>query len=360
MASPAHLRPDGLRTQTGVWVNAGIITPEQAGQILALESDGGAAWRPPAELTPPAVAPPQIVDYPEPVVVAPARSSLVVEVVAYLGAALIVAAVLAILGRTWKDVPLGGRLALVGVPTVVAGVAGWFTKDRTGPVGRLASVLWLLTLGGTAAFVALVCADGTDLSPSAATTVTLGVVAPLAVVAWGFQRRTLQMLAMVGTTTGLVAASMYQAGVEFPPTIGAVVVVLGLLWFAQARVPVMEPALAGTVAGLVAAYVGCQAISAEWTSTGLALLVLGSVGLMALSIVDRSTLELLLGAFALFTSLPSLMFQWFGNSIGAALALLVCGLVLVLVALRVASTRRRTAGRPMSPGPDSSAEPPND
>jgi hypothetical protein len=339
MTSSTHLRPDDLRTQARVWVAAGIITPEQAGQILQLESGDGT---------------PLPVRHPEPVVLAPARTSLVVEVMAYLGAALIVAAVGAILGRTWEDVPLAGRLALVGVPTVVAAAAGWFVRERTGPLGRLASVLWLFGLAGTAAFVALVCADGTDVSPSAATTITLGVVAPIAVLAWGLQRKALQVLAMVGTTTGLVAASMYQAGVEFPPTIGIVVVVLGLLWFAQARVPVVEPAAAGTLAGLVAAFAGCQAISSEWNETGLALLVVGSVGLMVLSIVDRSTLELLLGAFGLFTSLPSLMFEWFGNSIGAALALLVCGLVLVLVALRIARTRGGGSGRrPMSPAPDS-------
>ena len=278
------------------------------------------------------------------------------EVVAYLGAALIVAAVMAIVGRTWEDVPLAGRLALVGVPTVVAAAAGWFLKDRTGPLGRLASVLWFLALAGTAAFVALVCDGATDISPAAATTVTLGVVAPLAVLAWGFQHKVLQVLAMVGTTTGLVAASMYQAGVEFPPTIGIVVVALGLVWFAQARVPVMGPAPAASVAGLVAAYAGCQAITSEWTVAGLGLVVLGSVGLMVLSVADRSTLELLMGAFGLFTSLPSLMFEWFGDSIGAALALLVCGMVLVLVALRVAATRKRGAvdpGRPMSPPADS-------
>jgi hypothetical protein len=345
MMSSTHLRPDDLRTQTGVWVSSGIITPDQAAQILALDRGGGG---PPAPLVRRPLS--------EPVLLAPARSSLVVEVVAYLGAALIVAAVMAIVGQTWEDVPLAGRLALIGVPTLVAAAAGWFLKDRHGPLGRLASVLWLLALGGTAAFVALICAESTDISPSASTTTTLGVVAPLAVVAWGFQHKALQVLAMVGTTTGLVAASMYQSGVDFPPTIGLVVMVVGLCWFAQARVPVMEPAVAGTVAGLVAAYAGCQAVSAEWNVVGPALLVVGSLGLMALSIADRSTLELLMGAFGLFTSLPSLMFEWFGDSIGAALALLVCGIVLVLVALRVAAARQRGAGRdrrPMSPPVDS-------
>ncbi|MFM7063846.1 MAG: hypothetical protein ACKO04_10215, partial [Actinomycetes bacterium] len=283
------------------------------------------------------------------------RTVLAVEVVAYLGAALIVAAVMGILGQTWEDVPLAGRLALVGVPTVAAAAAGWFLRAHSGPLGRLASVLWLLAVGGAAAFVALVCADGTDVAPETAATVTLGVVAPLAVLAWGFQQRWLQLLAMVGTITGLVASSLHTAGVESAATIGIVVVAVGTGWFAQARVPLLRPALAGTVGGLVAAYAGAQAVSSVWAVPGTALIVLGAVGLMALSIADRSTLELLMGAFALFTSLPRLMFEWFGDSIGAPLALLVCGLVLVLVALRVAATRRgdQSAGRPMSPSADS-------
>ena len=348
--STEHLRPADLRTQVGVWTSAGLISQEQARDILAFEAGGGADAVPG-----PPVAAPAGAAVPEPGGVA-ARTALGVEVVAYLGAALIVAAVLGILGRTWEDVPLAGRLVLIGVPTAVAAVAGWFLRARSGPLGRLASVLWLLVCGGTAAFVALVCADGTELSPSAAATVTLGVVAPVAVLAWGFQRRPLQVLAMVGTTTGLVAAAMYQSGIESAATIGTVVAVLGLAWFAQSRVPLVEPALAGTVAGLVAAYAGAQAISSVWSVAGSALVVVGAVGLMGLSVLDRSTLELLMGAVALFTTLPRLMFEWFGNSIGAPLALLACGVVLVVVALRVAATRHRGEGgdrRPMSPSPDS-------
>ena len=346
--STQHLRPDGLRTQTGVWVSAGLISQEQARYILAFEAGDGSV----TALRPPTAAPLGAAPGP---VGAPGRTALAVEVVAYLGAALIVAAVMGILGQTWEDVPLAGRLVLICGPAAAAAAAGWLLRARSGPLGRLASVLWLLACGGTAAFVALVCAEGTDLSPSASTTVTLGVVAPVAVLAWALQRRSLQMLAMVGTTTGLVAATMYQSGIESAATIGTVVAAVGLVWFVQARVPVLEPALAGTVAGLVAAYAGAQAISSVWPVAGTALVVVGAVALMGLSVVDRSTLELLMGAFALFTSLPQLMFEWFGDSIGAPLALLVCGLLLVLVALRVASTRRRSEQprRPMSPSADS-------
>ncbi|MFM7062178.1 MAG: hypothetical protein ACKO04_01610 [Actinomycetes bacterium] len=367
-SSTEHLQPADLHTQLGAWVAAGLIDDEQAGQILAFE--GGSASRPPLVAPPvpagdgaaPAVAPTAApwagaaADGRPGVAPATAgRTVLAVEVVAYLGAALIVAAVMGILGQTWEDVPLAGRLALVGVPTAAAAGAGWVLRTRTGPLGRLASVLWLLAVGGAAAFVALVCADGTDVVPDTAATITLGVVAPLAVLAWAFQQRSLQMLAMVGTTTGLVASSLHLAGVESAATIGAVVVALGLAWFAQARVPLLGPALAGTFAGLVAAYAGAQAISTVWGVAGTALIVLGAVGLMVLSIVDHSTPELLLGAFALFTSLPRLLFEWFPNSIGAPLALLVCGVVLVLVALRVAATRRGhdADGRPMSRPTDS-------
>ena len=60
---------------------------------------------------------------------------------------------------------------------------------------------------------------------------------------------------------------------------------------------------------------------------------------MALSVLDRSTPELLLGALGLFISLPRLMFTWLGNSVGAPVALLLCGGLLVAVAVRVARTR---------------------
>ncbi|MFM7063270.1 MAG: hypothetical protein ACKO04_07230, partial [Actinomycetes bacterium] len=107
MASPAqHLRPADLHTQLGAWVSAGLITDEQAGQIL--EFEGGTAAQP-------AVAEPTVPVRdgrgagPSAPAVGPAgvpavgRTVLAVEVVAYLGAALIVAAVMGILGPTWED-----------------------------------------------------------------------------------------------------------------------------------------------------------------------------------------------------------------------------------------------------------------
>ncbi|MFM7068300.1 MAG: DUF2157 domain-containing protein, partial [Actinomycetes bacterium] len=323
------------------WVAAGIISEQQAQQILAF-GDGAVPVGAVPGSTPQQVVRRSSSGAQEPT----NRLPLAVEVIAYLGAALIVAAIIAILSRSWQDVPQVGRLVLIAVPTAVGFGAGWFLRSQAGPLSRLASVLWLLALGGVAG-VTVVALDRTDVSNETTATVVLSLVASAALIAWWFQRQALQLLALIGTSTGLIAAVMQQSGVERTSWFGVVLIGLGLVWFLQSRVPMLQPALAGTVAGLVVAYIGTQMIASDREVLGLGLAVGGAVALMAVSIFDDSTVELLLGAFALFTTLPSLLQVWFGGSVGAPIALLICGLVLVGVALRIA--RRRTR-----PGPGGS------
>jgi hypothetical protein len=181
--------------------------------------------------------------------------------------------------------------------------------------------------------------DGFDVSDDTSLLVVLSVVVPLAAVAWWLHAQALQLLALIGTSSGLVAAAMQQLGVDSPAIFGFVMIPIGLAWFAQSRKPYFEPGPIGMAGGLFVAFIGTQAISGEWPIAGSAVLVGGAIALMALSVMDRSTPELLLGALGLFISLPRLVSEWLGGSIGAPIALLLCGLVLVGVAVRVAHTR---------------------
>jgi hypothetical protein len=275
------------------------------------------------------------------------RSTLLAEVLGYLGAALVVAALAALMGDRWSDIPLAGQIAIVAMATAVGAVTGAVARRREAAAfTRMASLLWLATVGGVAGLTVLVASDGLDLSDEVTLVCVLAAAAAAAVAFYVLLPGWLQMIALVGTTTGLVAAVLNLAGVDFSPVYGFVLLAIGTTWVLQAFRPLLGPASAATIAGAVAFFIGSAAISGEWTIAGLALLGVGAIAMLVSSVLTRNILFLVLGALGLFQSLPRLAVELFGESIGAALALLVAGAVIIVVALRL----RRPGGGPQPPG----------
>jgi hypothetical protein len=315
-ARPLH-DPD-WDTRTAGWVAEGIIDADQARRIVALEAARGSP-----------------------------RSTLLAEVLGYLGAALVVAALAALMSDRWSDIPLAGQIAIVAVATAVGAVTGAVARRREGAAfTRMASLLWLATVGGVAGLTVLVASDGLDLTDDVTLVCVLAAAAAAAVAFYVLLPGWLQMVAVVGTTTGVVASVLNLAGVDFSPVYGFVLLAIGTTWVLQAFRPLLGPASAATIAGAVAYFIGSAAISSEWTVAGFALLAVGAIAMLVSSVLTRNILFLVLGALGLFQSLPQLAVELFGESIGAALALLVAGAVIIVVALRL----RRPGGGPQPPG----------
>lgn len=314
-ASEHHAHDARWEARTDAWVAEGIIDADQARRIVAFEA-----------------------------VHAGPRSTLLAEVLGYLGAALVVAAVAALMSDRWSDIALAGQIAIVAVATAVGAVAGAVARQREGAAfTRMASLLWLATVGGVAGLTVLVSSDGLDLSDDVTLFCVLVAAAAAAVAFYVLLPSWLQMVAVVGTTAGLVAAALNLAGVGFSPVYGITLVAIGSAWVLQAIRPVLGPPSAATIAGAVAYFIGCAAISNEWTVAGFAVLGLGAIAMLVSSVLTRNILFLVLGALGLFQSLPQLAVELFGESIGAALALLVAGAVIIVVALRL---RRPGGGTP--------------
>ncbi len=289
------------------WVQEGIITEDQARRIIELES------------TP-----------------AGSRSTLLAEVLGYLGAALMVAAIAALTGEQWSEIPFAGHVAIVAAATVVGVIGGAVSGRRPGAAfDRMASLLWFATVGGVAGLTALVASDGFDLTDEVTLVAVLAAASAVAVAFYVLHPRWLQLFAVVGTTAGLVAASLQLAGVESAPVYGFVLMAIGAGWVLQSSRPVLRPMSAATIAGAVVYFVGCLTLTNEWLVAGLVLIALGATALLVSSVFTRNTVHLVLGAIGLFQSLPSLAVELFGSSIGAPLALLLAGAVIILVALRV-------------------------
>jgi hypothetical protein len=305
-----------LTAQTERWVAAGLISPEQAEAIRGFEAERAAP-----------------------------RSTLLAEVLAYLGGALVVAAVATVVASRWEDIAVGGRLAVLGVATAIGVAGGAVARARPGPAfDRVTSVLWVAAVAGLGGFTAVaVGGEGLDVAEDTIGPLISSVAAALAIGLYALHRRALQLLAVGVSTTALVVSVVAGYGDENTTLMGIVLMALGVAWLAQSFRPVLPPYWMGFLLGGLVAWIGSTVLADDLPVVGLGLGALGAAGLLALSVRTRDLLQLGVGALGLFVTLPRLAIEVFGSSVGGPLALLVVGVLVLVVALmagRVGRDRR--------------------
>lgn len=315
---PAAAGPGANRrlvAATRRWVAAGIIEEAQADAILAAEPGTG-----------------------------PSRSSLLAEVLAYLGSALVVAAVAVLVGDRWSEFSPLLQVLLVTVATAAGLVAGGLARGRRGDASaRVTSVLWLASLGGVAGLCGLVLGErNLDVPGDVAALVTVVVTLTVGAVLYALHRGALQLVPVVGLSAAVAPLALQLTGTEYQPAYGALVLAAGVAWLAQSFRPVLRPGPVGFVAGGVVAYTGCMILADEWVTLGLALAVLGALGLVLVSLRTRELVHLFVGAVGLFVTLPRFAVEVFGESVGAPLALLAVGVLVIAVAVLTGRLHRRS------------------
>ena len=152
----------------GRWVAEGWIEAGQAARIRAGEAahaqaavPGGMAVPAPAE--------------------SPRRAPLVVEALGYLGGVIAIVAGVVAVDQLWPGIPTGAELAFAAAGTVALGAVAALMRTAGEPaLGRLRSVLWLLSTMSLVAFMGVLAAQVWDLSPARATLVAAGVATPYA------------------------------------------------------------------------------------------------------------------------------------------------------------------------------------
>lgn len=266
------------------------------------------------------------------------RGPLVAEALGEVGAVLAIGAIAVVAGDRWDELAFGTRMAIVGVPTAVAFVAGALLRNRPAPVAqRLTSLLWAVTALGTAWLAGLI-ANEADLSDGG---VGLTVGLSLTAVAgglWLVRPRVLQHVALAsGVAVTAIAAVVLAAPDPESWVPGLVLFLVGAAWLAATIVDLLPPRTAGEVMGMLGAASGAQIVA--YGDTRLAGLVIGTAtaaALVALGIGQRRTVVLIGGAIAALQFLPQLVVDRFGASLGAAFTLLVVGLGLIGGAVVVA------------------------
>ena len=276
----------------------------------------------------------------------PHRSSLIAEVLGYLGGALAIVALWVFIAEYWNDLESWAQLALIGILTLAFLAAGaWARTSPSEAVGRLASFLWFLAVAGVAGWFGVLSTGTLDVSEEA---VALWVTIPTFVVAlvlWLPFRKLLQVVALVGATHAVVLSALAQVKPTPFDWFGLVIWSIGtacvLLAWGDVLVPKGTSYGLGIVAILLGPSMAGAGLDQAWP---LWLGLLTAAALLVASISLREIVLLVGGAGAVFVFLPQLIFSYFRDTLGVPVALFLSGVLLIAAALLVARLKREVTG----------------
>ncbi len=349
------LRPS--RVHLHDWVAAGLLTPEQAERIMAYEAERAVSDPAPSVPPPPpssAAAPP-----------APGsrRPSGVAgaEAIGYVGAALVVSALGRMLSELWRELTTTGRLSLAGLVAVLAlAAATGLHRIQRPALQRLTSVLFSVGVLAVAWFAGLVADEVIGARGAVISVTASAAAAALAVPLYVWRPRGLPqataLAAVLATVLSLLALPALTPDVYW---FGLLAWAVGVAWLLAGLGRWALPAgLAGVLGGVVA-LLGVQVATFDGERLAMLLLGVATAGaLVGLAVWADTLHHLVVGAVGLFVLVPQVVFELFGDALGAPAALLVVGLLLVLLAVGLGRAGRevRRDGAGADHGDDADAD----
>ena len=299
-----------LQEKLSRWATAGLITEDQSKRILAYEAAAAKQEE--------------------------RRVPLIVEALGYLGGALAVIAVLILAQEFWADLELWGRLALLGTVTIGLLVAGWVLRDSPlEAIRRLAGFLWFFAVVGAGFSFGILSVDGFETGDETAMLVGSLAAAVIAFFLWRFRTQSLQQVAFAaGLWMALVGLILVA---EWPDeAYGLGLWALGTVWLFLTWGTLIRPVITGYALGGVASLIGVQLLAVDEQGWPLLLGVLVAGALIVASVTLRQIVLLALGSAGVFIFVPQVVFHYFGDSLGAPVALLISGAALIAGAVALA------------------------
>ena len=328
-----------LQERLREWVAAELISADQADRITEHEQHRAVEW--------PSNDPSAVVaeEGAQPTGPATRRRGATspAEAIGYVGAALALGAIALILGDLWRELLVGGRLALVAVLTLAMFGGGLAVRNAgSAAMQRMTSVLYAATVAGVGWFAGVMASDVYDLSWPDTQVVVALVMALAAVPLFLWRPRPLPHVVALAATT-FAAASLLELSPlrPGPGWYGLVIATVGAGWFLLVLGRWLRPRGVGEVTAMLVTFLGTQVASfgdARATALTIALLLAGA--LVAMAVRADVLRYLVVGALALFVFSPQLIFEIFGDAIGAPASLLLVGLLLVLLAVGLGRARR--------------------
>jgi predicted membrane protein DUF2157 len=304
---------DEWRTKVQHWVDAGVVSPVQGTEIVALESiEPAKMWR--ARVKRPTLSP-------------------VVELLSYVGIIVVGLGTALFLGHYWSAITISGRL-IVALTITVAGLGAGFVVAQIGDAAarRLSGFVRLLATAGVASATAIAVGPSGEhhrgLTLFCVGVVTLGLSASL----WRNRDRSLQFL----TTLLGVALTIGGVGVvaRLHPTSSEVAL---FVWFFSVAVGLMSlqmlrPAPTALTVAVLGGFVGAFALSFPNHLGGVLLGLLSALSAVGIGFALERPSTIVIGAVGFFM-FDFRIFTIYLRSTSAALGAFILGLVLVLVAL---------------------------
>jgi hypothetical protein len=320
------------------WRAAGIIDEDQAARIRALEH----AWEQEEERGRGRAA--------------SARPGLQ-EAVVYLGLAVAGVGVIALTAQHWDDLSSAVRVIVWAAPGLLALLLGAGLRRMAAPqLVRATGMAWLAAV--LLLFFAVSVAGGEAgwgdpdvflVAGAAATVLAAGL--------WMLRRATPQIIALAWglafLAEGIAAQRSYNVeyGEGDPLTFGMLLMAFGAAWIVLAETGALTPRLPVRALGAAALVwgpfmTGFVSYSGYPGYLWAQLLVFVAAGaLVALSLRRASFTYMLAGVAGAFIGLVAFIFKHFEDEIGAPVALILSGALLVAAALLLAAFRARL-GRP--------------
>lgn len=271
----------------------------------------------------------------------------IAEAAVYLGVAVVVVGVVVLVGANWEEFRGGARIGVVGLPALLALLAGFGLRatgqqelDRGGSVAWLAAVALIALTAGVATNEA-----GWDEENTALAAVVAGAVSALGL--WVLAPTDPQVLGVVASMGALSIGLGARTDDDQAATAGLIALALGVAAVASAELKRLTPVSSARLlsAALVAA--GAYAVSVDdYGPAAMDLLVLmAGAGLIGLSILRAVFAYMAVGMAAVFVGLVTLIPQRIDDPTVAALALMVMGGALVASVIIVVKTRPWRMGR---------------
>jgi hypothetical protein len=320
-----------LADRLDVWVREGLITRAEADAIAAFESRPGAMGARDDAMTT--------------AVRAPAAQASASEALAYLGAALAIAAAGTLLGRIWDELSTPARVAIPAFVAATLLVVGWRLRGTgSPPMERLSHIAWFLSSIALGWMAAIVVSDGLGLAERA-TYVAIGASLVISAgILYVLRPATLEQLAVLAGTMFLAIGLGWGSS----SAIGWLFWIVGVAWIVLGARRLLVEAPPALGMGAVVVLVGCVLIATAGGDVGSWVSIVSSAGLIGAGVGLRSQSMLVVGAIGLFFSTIAVVQRYVEGSAGIAAGLLVAAGVVLAVAFVVSrfeptTWRRRPA-----------------
>ncbi len=290
----------------------------------------------------------------------PARSDAAerpgaLEALLYLGVVVLGVGVFALLAQNWDDLASWARVTAIGVPTALLLAAGGAMRLSKEPqLERGSQLAWLVSVGLFAGLLAIILNEyhlgfGEHDDRGRLLTVAASTFG-LSVTLWVLSPRHAQVLAVA-------AASFFLAQMigNWPDEFSQTAAGMTLLGFGAAGVAMSEakwlkPEVSGSflfsvllIAGPWEAGIGDGHIAFEFLAGVCA------VGLIGYGVVRASFLLVIVGVAGTFWVLVTFIFEHFSERLGAPLALMISGGLVIAGVLLLAAYRREIDARKRLP-----------